>query len=240
MSVLEGLEAAALVTEDAMAQLDVLIQPSEAPFVRETRTGLAFEWDTPLPVWSVLTVRLLVQYKRLEWAIADAINFGRDAYGDLYAQWVQETGLAKRTLTNYARIGQAIEPARRRADVSFSHHAEVVTLPVPDQERLLDAAVASGMSRYDLRDAVRARKGEIAGTSVAEPEPMALPLSVDDLTDEAREALRYRAAGVGARHRTGFESGFVAALAWIEATDCFARPIDAATASAARGEEGRP
>jgi hypothetical protein len=126
-----ALEIAALVTEEAMAQLDVLIQPAEAPFVHETPTGLAFEWDTPLPIWSVLTVRLIVQHKRLEWAIADAVNFGRDAYGDLYAQWVQETGLAKRTLTNYARIGQLMEPARRRADVSFSHHAEVATLPVP-------------------------------------------------------------------------------------------------------------
>jgi hypothetical protein len=211
-----ALEIAALVTEEAMAQLDVLIQPAEAP------TGLAFEWDTPLPIWSVLTVRLIVQHKRLEWAIADAVNFGRDAYGDLYAQWVQETGLAKRTLTNYARIGQLMEPARRRADVSFSHHAEVVTLPVPDQEKLLDRAEAAGMSRYDLRDAVRERRKELEGTAVDEP-PAPLPISAADLTDEAREALTYRLAGVGARHRTGYERAWLDCIVWLEARDCLTR-----------------
>src|SRR5688572_5467921 len=114
-----SIERAALVTEEAMAAGDVVIQGVETMWVSETPTGLAFDAETPIEVWARLTVRLIVQSKRLEFALADALVFGEQAYGDLYAQWATETGLNKRTLQNYARVGRAIEPARRRADISF-------------------------------------------------------------------------------------------------------------------------
>src|SRR5690348_9706770 len=98
-----------------------LVRGDEAWYVQETATGLTFADDTPIELWGALVERLQRQQKVIEWALADAINFGEQAFGEVYAQWVDETGLSKRTLQNIARIGRLIEPARRRADVSFSH-----------------------------------------------------------------------------------------------------------------------
>src|SRR5574341_519095 len=123
----------------------------ERRYIAETDTGLTFDDDTPIEVWAPLVERLQRQLKLVEWALADAINFGERAYGEDYAQWVDETGLKKRTLQNIARIGREIPSARRRAEISFSHHAEVITLPVSEQERLLDRAQSAGMSRYEDR-----------------------------------------------------------------------------------------
>ncbi len=201
-----------------------LVLVSEQAYVTETPTGLWFRDDTPVELWGALVERLQRQQKLIEWALADAINFGEQAYGEDYAQWVDETGLSKRTLQNIARIGRAIEPARRRAEVSFSHHAEVVSLPVPEQERLLDAAEAAGMTRYELRDAVRERKEQIRGRTTDEPEQESAGVwtpTIYHLTDEARAALRSRLAEMGKRHAVGFEAGWVRCLAWLEAKDCF-------------------
>jgi hypothetical protein len=202
---------------------DILVQGHEHDYVTETATGLRFRPDTPIEVWGALVERLQRQQKVIEWALADALNFGDDAYGEDYAQWVEETGLAKRTLQNIARIGRAIEPARRRADVSFAHHAEVVTLPVPEQESLLEAAERQGMTRYDLRDAVRERKRQIEDRSVTDEvdESLAWTPQPSDLTDDARAVLDGKLAGIGKRHRIGYERGFIDALLWVEARDCF-------------------
>lgn len=221
-----SIERAALVTEAAMTGLSVLISGHETAWVSETPTGLAFDADTPLEVWAPLTVRLIVQSKRIEFALADAINFGELAYGDLYSQWVEETGLAKRTLQNIARVGRLIEPARRRADLSFSHHAEVASLPADEQNRLLEAAERAGMTRYELRDAVRSDReqaerraramvdGDTGGPSIWVP-------TRDDLTADARLALETVLAEVGHRHRVGVEAGFVRALVYADQRDCF-------------------
>ena len=216
------LQYAAAVTEESMTRVNVLISGSETVFVDETPTGLIFEDDTPIEVWARLTVRLIVQSKRIEWALADAITFGEHAYGDLYAQWVDETGLTKRTLQNIARIGRAIPAARRRAAVSFAHHAEVASLPIPEQESLLEAAESAGMTRYDLRDAVRERKRRLEDQSAAPDEPTLVWIpQKSDLTDEARVELEQRLAGIGRRHAIGYERAWLDALVWVEARDCF-------------------
>jgi ribosomal protein L37AE/L43A len=50
-----------------------------------------------------------------------------------------------------------------------------------------------------------------------------LPVSADDLSDAARQALADRAAGIGKQHRIAYEAGWVAALLWAEVTDAFIR-----------------
>lgn len=216
---LGSIARAAMVTEEGMALSAVLVEPHEAVFVRETATGLSFAPDTPIEIWALLMIRLIVQHKRVEWALADAVTFGEHAFAD-YEQWVQETGLAKRTLQNYARIGRAIEPARRRAAVSFAHHAEVVTLPAPEQEIALDAAERLGMTRYDLRDHVRERKRQLEDQPIAD-ESLAWTPQPSDLTGEARAVLDGKLAGIGKRHRIGYERGFLDALIWADQTDAF-------------------
>lgn len=195
-----------------------LVLASEQAYITETATGLSFSSAIPIEIWGEFVTRLQRQQKLIDWALADAINFGEQAFGEDHAQWVDETGLSKRTLQNIARIGREIPPARRRADVSFSHHAEVITLPVPDQERLLDRAEHAGMTRYELRDAVRERRRALAGGAVTLSgeviESAELPPTKEDLTDEARAPLEVRLSEMSARMRPGFEAGWIAALSW--------------------------
>ena len=202
-----------------------LLLDSELAYVTETPTGLAFDPTTPIELWAALVTRLQRQSKVIEWALADAINFGDQAFGEMHAQWVDETGLAKRTLQNIARIGREIPPARRRADVSFSHHAEVITLPISEQEALLDRAESAGMTRYDLRDAVRERKRALEGQAVdAAGEPVCLAELAwcpdeSDLTEDARRSMN-SAAPLG-RLRSAWISGYLRALIWADQESAF-------------------
>jgi hypothetical protein len=204
---------------------NALVLLPEAYYVTETPTGLVFRPDTPLEVWSGLMTRLLTQHKKIEWAIADAINFGDRCYGEVYSQWVEETGLAKKTLANIAWVGRSIESSRRREDVDFSYHAEVAPLPPPDQDRLLEKAVDQGWRRYDLREAVKSEQASRRGKAVnAEGEPvcaaeLAWVPDISDLTDEARQALE-RQAPLG-RLRTAWTAGALWALVWAGNEDAF-------------------
>lgn len=166
---------------------NALVLAPEAGYVTETPTGLAFRADTPIEIWGALTERLIAAHHRLEWAIADAINFGEQAYGERYAQWVEETGLAKRTLQNIASIGRRVEASRRREGVSFSHHEAVASLAPADQELLLDRAVDEGLTRYELRDAVREHKHRLRAQ---EPTDGPWRPEIEDLVPDAQKALR--------------------------------------------------
>jgi hypothetical protein len=214
-----------IATFDVILPGNALVLAPEAHWVTETPTGLRFEADTPLEVWAGLITRLLHQRKVLEWALADAINFGEHAYGDMYSQWVDETGLHKHTLTNIAAVGRRIELSRRRDNVSFAHHAEVAYLPVSEQESLLDSAESAGMTRYDLRDAVRERKRQLAGGAVSadgaslDPAPLAWVPDLADLTAEARAALEAQAP-LG-RLRSAWVAGALWSLVWHGDEDCF-------------------
>jgi hypothetical protein len=203
------------------AEEPALVLFMEQDWVTETPTGLVFAEDTPLAVWAGLTTRLLRQRKVLEWAIADAINFGEAAYGEMYSQWVEETGLAKHTLTNIAAVGRRVELSRRRDNVSFSHHAEVAYLPVPDQEKLLDTAESAGWTRYELRDAVRERKDQLRGRETEPPDSLVWVPQKSDLTPEARCELERRLAGVGKRHAIGYERAWLDCLLYTDQQDAF-------------------
>jgi hypothetical protein len=204
---------------------DILVQGHERDYITETSTGLLFREHTPIEVWAAFVTRLLRQHKSIEWAIADAINFGERRYGEMYSQWVEQTHLAKKTLANIAWVGRKVESSRRREDVDFSYHAEVAALEPKEQDRLLDTAVNRGMSRYELREAIRERRKELEGraaTTDGTPIPDGPDLwcpDISDLTDEARAALEAHAPG--GRHRQGYVAGWLRALLYTESRDCF-------------------
>jgi hypothetical protein len=208
---------------------NALVLAPEAPYVRETDTGLVFEPDTPIEVWGALTDRLIRQSKRIEWAIGDAIRFGEQAYGeDRYTQWIEETGLSENTLTTYRWVAERIEPLRRRKDLGWSHHREVASLPVPAQETLLDAAESAGLTRWQVRQAAKVERERIEGraattdgTPLDDDPPLVWVPGKADLTDEAREALEQRLAGMGKSYRIGGERMWIDALVWGDVRDAF-------------------
>jgi site-specific DNA-methyltransferase (adenine-specific) len=148
------------VTQEMVEDRPALVLASEQVYVTETETGLIFREDTPIDVWSTLTARLIRAHKRLEFALADAINFGR-GYGERYANWVHDTQLSASSLNTISYVGRQIEVCRRRQDISFAHHAEVASLPPKMQDSLLGLAVENGWKREDIRDAARTARRQI-------------------------------------------------------------------------------
>jgi hypothetical protein len=96
------------------------------------------------------------------WWVGDWIRFGEHAFGERYAQALEVTGLALRSLQNAVWVAERFEISRRREVLPFSFHADVAALEEPEQERLLDAAEKNGWSRSLLRDAIRVFKCELA------------------------------------------------------------------------------
>lgn len=207
-----------------------LISAAEQAYITETPTGLAFAADTPIEVWSGLVTWLLRAHKRLEWAIGDALAFGEHHYGETYAQWADETGLAENTLATMKWVAGAIEPLRRREGVGWSHHREVAALPAAAQDRLLDCAAEQGLTRWEVRQAVKVERERQRGLTRSEdgapppgvPAPGVAPTAAD-LVDACRARLEARLSGMGARYRVGFEAGWIAAHVEANAVGCFRR-----------------
>lgn len=198
---------------------NALVLAPEARYVTETSTGLRFEPDTPIEVWGALVERLARQERRIQWAIGDAINFAERAYGDTYAAWIEETGLSENTLSTMRWVAERIDPLRRRKDVGWSHHREVAALPPERQDALLSRAADAGMTRWEVRQAVKVEQEQLRGRAVtaegdpacaAEAEALTWVPDVSDLTDEARAMLEANAPG--GRHRLGYVAGFLRAL----------------------------
>ncbi len=89
------------------------------------------------------------------WWLGDWLTYGKDHYSDRYKQGIAAAGLRYQTLRNYAWVAGRFELGRRRARLTFQHHAEVASLPVPDQDRWLARAEESGWTTKQLRCALR-------------------------------------------------------------------------------------
>jgi N6-adenosine-specific RNA methylase IME4 len=106
----------------------------------------------------------------VSWWLGDWWAFGENRYGDRKAiveadDW---EGPAYQTCRNAASIAGAFELSRRRDNLSFSHHAEVVRRPPKEADRLLDWAEETisetgkpqtiAALRAEVRASVRAEK----------------------------------------------------------------------------------
>jgi hypothetical protein len=92
------------------------------------------------------------------WWLGDWLFYGQWQYGKKYLQAVEITGLDEGTLRNYSSVAGRFDLSRRRDNLSFGHHASVVSLPIDDADRFLDEAAKHNWSIKDLRDATRAAK----------------------------------------------------------------------------------
>jgi hypothetical protein len=113
----------------------------------------------PFDVWLELGVKLAMYSNATAWWLGDWLIFGRAKYGRRYKTAVAATRLGYQTLRNYAVVARRFEPSRRRADLSFQHHAELCALDDAEQDRWLDRAAAHGWSRNEMRRRLRAELG---------------------------------------------------------------------------------
>jgi hypothetical protein len=108
-----------------------------------------------MPVW-VRQGRWLGALGRASgWWIGDWIRYGNARYGERYVPAARVTGYDVHSLRNMAYVAGRFDVGRRRALLSFSHHAELACLPPDEQELWLDRAEAGTLSVRALRSQLR-------------------------------------------------------------------------------------
>ena len=93
--------------------------------------------------------------RALPWVIGDLLNYGEAAYGERYAQVMDDTGASYKTLQNYKWITSKVCPAQRRADLSFTHHTEVAKMEPELQAKWLEVAVAKKWTTKELSKEIK-------------------------------------------------------------------------------------
>lgn len=91
----------------------------------------------------------------VRFAIGDAIIQGEALYGEAAYQAFEALHLSEDGMREYVRVADRVPRARRRKDLSWSHHRAVAALEAPEQKEWLKRAADEGMSHHALRDALR-------------------------------------------------------------------------------------
>lgn len=105
-----------------------------------------------------------IQFWVGDWMAYGEAHYGEEAFADLERQ--------DKTLANWAAVARGVDPARRREDVRFSHHAEVAPLKShPEiQEKILARVAEEDLTVTETRDLVRREQQEIQTREFGEPE----------------------------------------------------------------------
>ena len=102
------------------------------------------------------------------WWLGDWLRYGNARYGERYGAAARITGYDVQSLMNMAYVAGRFDVSRRREDLSFSHHAEVASLPAEEQDRWLDRASIESLSVRSLRSKLR-RAREAAHPQLESP-----------------------------------------------------------------------
>lgn len=106
--------------------------------------------------------------RRVGWWIGDWLRYGNDAFGERYVRAAKVTGYDPQTLMNMVYVASKVDISRRRESLSWSHHAEVASIPGDDQERWLAHAESERLSVRDLREEIRRDRRPVDGEDAAE------------------------------------------------------------------------
>lgn len=143
--------------------------PRRVP-VLTTRVGLQMPAKMAYDEWERAGRQLADVLDSSSWWLGDWLVYGKDHYTDRYQRGIRAAGLSYQTLRNYAWVSRRFDHTRRRAALSFQHHAELASMPVAEQEVWLDRAEQREWSTKQLRGALRAaRQGEPQPAAPAEP-----------------------------------------------------------------------
>lgn len=141
-------------TATALARPPLALPPAE--FL--TPTALILPPNLSFETWDEYGMRLRGLVSATSWLWGDWLNYGEDTYNERYSQALLASDLSYQTLRNSAYVCRHVSRERRRPELSFSIHAEVASLDEADQELLLNEAVATGLSRSEMRELVKRYK----------------------------------------------------------------------------------
>ncbi|GAA4818657.1 LmbU family transcriptional regulator [Streptomyces ziwulingensis] len=120
-----------------------------------TRVGLQIPSDLSFEEWEHAGSQIAGLLDSSSWWLGDWLVYGKDHYDDRYQRGIRAVGLKYQTLRNYAWVSRRFEMRRRRAKLTFQHHAEVASLPVDEQEELLSRAEVLNWTTKQLRHFIR-------------------------------------------------------------------------------------
>lgn len=112
--------------------------------------GLRIAKGIDYAIWHAIGEKLAARANTTVWWLGDWLAFGQQSF-ERYPEAVAATGLRYQTLRNYASVARRYSLERRRANLTFQHHAEVASLSDADQDRWLDRAADEGWSAHELR-----------------------------------------------------------------------------------------
>ncbi|MFF8916093.1 LmbU family transcriptional regulator [Streptomyces sp. NPDC015032] len=119
------------------------------------RVMLSMPEGMTIDEWRNLGRQIHVISDSSAWWLGDWLIFGQSNYPNRYKKAIADTSLDYQTLRNYAWVARRFTPERRRAKLSFQHHAEVTSLPEAEQESWLTQTELHGWSRNELRRRIR-------------------------------------------------------------------------------------
>ncbi|RJO71045.1 hypothetical protein D5S18_27445 [Nocardia panacis] len=120
-----------------------------------TKVGLHITDKLTFETWELAGHRLSGIVDSSTWCLGDWLVYGKSSFPDRYHRAIRAAGLQYQTLRNYAWVSRRFPLERRRAQLSFQHHAEVASLPIEKQDLWLDRAVASTWTTKQLRTQIR-------------------------------------------------------------------------------------
>jgi hypothetical protein len=152
------------------------------------KIGLDFPRALRFENWVHVGRVLATSRTSLAWCLGDWLVYGEEVFAGRYRDAVELVSLDYQTLRNYAWVARRFPLSRRREALSFGHHAEVASLPEPEQEFWLRKAEDLGWSRNrlrsELRSSLRERTHAIEKASSTRT-PTAQRLSDDSDNDSA-------------------------------------------------------
>nr|WP_241265776.1 LmbU family transcriptional regulator [Streptomyces boncukensis] len=128
--------------------------------VLTTKVGLEMPTELAFEDWERAGRQLSGLVNSSSWWLGDWLVYGKDHYSDRYERGIRAAGLQYQTLRNYAWVSRRFDIGRRRAALSFQHHAELASLPVEQQEHWLDQAEQRGWTTKELRRAIRRSRAD--------------------------------------------------------------------------------
>lgn len=124
----------------------------EIPNAVVTPTSLVIKDGIPFDSWKTIGHQLGQVNQGLLWWIGDWLNYGEKAYGESYAQAMDETGKAYNTVKQAAYMAKKFPQETRRDTLTFSHYGVVAGLPDDLCIRLLDLAEDNKWTVGDLKE----------------------------------------------------------------------------------------
>jgi len=120
-----------------------------------TASGIEFFGDLSLAEWGELGRMLIPLAKMIEFLLGNWINHGSKAYGNKYKEALEFTGLAPKTLRNYASVTRRVDPTLREPSLGHEHHAAVARLGPHEQKHWLGLAKEHKLTVRRLRKSIQ-------------------------------------------------------------------------------------